>query len=306
MSPFKVGVISAVVAQVLWGLFPIYWKWLAHVPPLEVLSHRNLWCAGFLLVVVLLSSTRRAIVANVLASPFEVARHLFSGCLIASNWLVYIWAVVNDHVVDASLGYFLSPLVSVALGYLVFSERLDVRQWCAIALAIAGVLIMVFASGVVPWIGLSLATTFGLYGMIRKKAPTGPINGLFLETLLLVPFTLGAFIWISQTDGLYYSNPFGGSEVLLVLGGLVTGIPLILYAQGARNMPLSLSGLLVYLTPSIQFLIGWLYYREPIAIASWVGFVCIWTALVVYSFSVHSHGKNGKQSELVKSPTNNC
>jgi len=247
MSSFKVGVISAVVAQVLWGLFPIYWKWLAHVPPLEVLSHRNLWCAVFLLMVVLLSSSRRTIVASAITS------------LIASNWLVYIWAVVNDHVVDASLGYFLSPLVSVALGYLVFSERLDVRQWCAIALAITGVLIMVFASGVVPWIGLSLATTFGLYGMIRKKAPTGPINGLFIETLLLAPFMLGVFIWISQTDGLYYSNPFGGSEVLLVLGGLVTGI---------------------------QFLIGWLYYREPIAIASWVGFICIWTALVIYSFSV--------------------
>jgi len=212
--------------------------------------------------------------------------------LIASNWLVYIWAVVNDHVVDASLGYFLSPLVSVALGYLVFSERLDVRQWCAIALAIAGVFIMVIASGVVPWIGLSLATTFGLYGMIRKKAPTGPINGLFLETLLLVPFTLVAFLWISQTDGLYYSNPFNGSELLLVLGGLVTGVPLILYAQGARSLPLSLSGLLVYLTPSIQFLIGWLYYREPIAIASWAGFICIWTALVIYGLSISGHRKN--------------
>lgn len=292
MSSFSVGVISAVVAQVMWGLFPIYWKWLAHVQPLEVLSHRNLWCAVFLLFVVLLSTPRRKVVARILRERKQVLLHLFSASLIAVNWLVYIWAVVNDHVVDASLGYFLSPLVSVGLGYLVFSERLSIRQWCAIALAVTGVMIMVVASGVVPWIGLSLAVTFGLYGMLRKKAPTGPINGLFIETLLLVPVTIVALVWISRTDGLYYSSPLGGSELLLVLGGLVTAIPLVLYAQGARNLPLSLSGLLVYLTPSIQFLIGWLYYREPIGLTTWVGFVCIWMALAIYSLGVTAKNKH--------------
>ncbi len=291
MSPFKIGVISAVVAQVLWGLFPVYWKWLAHVSALEVFSHRNIWCAVFLLFVVLLSQQRRRTVASVMSSRFELVRHFVSGSLVASNWLVYIWAVANDRVVDASLGYFLSPLVSVALGYLVFREKLDKQQWFAIALAVAGVLIMVVASGAVPWIGLSLATTFGLYGMIRKKAPTGPINGLFIESLLLVPLTLLMLLWISKTSGLSYSDPFGQTEVLLVLGGLVTAVPLILYAQGARNMPLSLSGLLVYLTPSIQFLIGWLYYREPIAPAAWAGFFCIWMALVGYSMSVRKQHK---------------
>lgn len=286
MSPFKIGVISAVVAQVLWGLFPVYWKWLAHINSLEVFSHRNIWCAAFLLFVVLFSAQRRSTVAGVLRSRYEIIRHFVSGSLVSSNWLVYIWAVANDRVVDASLGYFLSPLVSVALGYIVFREQLDKRQWFAIALAIAGVLIMVFSSGAVPWIGLSLATTFGLYGMIRKKAPTGPINGLFIESMLLVPLTLLLLLWINETSGLSYSNPLGQSELLLVLGGLVTAVPLILYAQGARNMPLSLSGLLVYLTPSIQFLIGWLYYREPIEPAAWAGFFCIWVALVVYSLSI--------------------
>ena len=135
---------------------------------------------------------------------------------------------------------------------------------------------------------MSLGATFGLYGMIRKKASTGPINGLSIETLLLVPATLVAFLWIAHSGNLYYRNPLGGSELLLMLGGLVTAIPLILYAQGARAMPLSLSGLLVYLTPSIQFLIGWLYYREPIALASWVGFICIWIALFVYSLSIRN------------------
>jgi len=287
MSSFRIGVISAVVAQVLWGLFPIYWKWLSQVTPIEVLSHRNLWCAVFLLFLVLFSAKRRQIVVGVLTNKFEVLRHLFSACLIGMNWLVYIWAVVNDHVVDASLGYFLSPLVSVVLGFWVFKERLDTRQWCAIALAICGVLIMVVAGGVVPWIGLSLATTFGLYGMVRKKAPTGPINGLFIETLLLVPASIGVLVWFFSNGNLYYSNPLGGAEILLVLGGVVTAIPLVLYAQGARNLPLSLSGLLVFLTPSIQFIIGWLYYREPLQKESWVGFICIWVALLVYSISVN-------------------
>jgi len=291
MSTFKVGLISAVVAQVLWGLFPVYWKWLADVSSLEVFSHRNIWCAVFLLCVVLLSASRRETVVSVLSQRFEIVRHFVSGSLVASNWLVYIWAVVNDRVVDASLGYFLSPLVSVALGYVVFRELLDRQQWFAIALAVAGVLIMVLVSGAVPWIGLSLATTFGLYGMIRKKAPTGPINGLFIESLVLLPFTLLLLLWISKTSGLTYSNPLGHTEVLLVLGGLVTAVPLILYAQGARNMPLSLSGLLVYLTPSIQFLIGWLYYREPIEPAAWAGFFSIWMALVVYSMSVRKQHK---------------
>ncbi len=280
------------IAQILWGLFPVYWKWLAHVSSLEVLSHRNLWCAVFLMCVVLFSIERRKVAVAVLSNLSEVLRHLLSATLIASNWMVYIWAVVNDHVVDASLGYFLSPLVSVALGRTVFKEHIDVRQWFAIGLAIVGVLVMVIASGSVPWIGISLATTFGLYGMIRKKAPTGPINGLFIETLLLVPATLMLMLWLKHSSGLYYSNPLGQSEILMVLGGIVTAIPLILYAQGARNLPLSLSGVLVFLTPSIQFLIGWLYYREPVGLSSWAGFTCIWTALFIYSFSVRQQHKN--------------
>ncbi len=274
----------------MWGLFPIYWKLLEHVRPLEVLSHRNIWCAVVLAILVAGSSQRRNIVTRVLTSPAEISRHLFSSALIAANWLVYIWAVVNDHVIDASLGYFLSPLVSVALGYLVFGERPDTRQWFAIGLAIAGVLVMIIASGVVPWIGLSLATTFGLYGMARKKASTGPINGLFIETLLLVPAAAIALWWLSIGDLLHYQSPFQSTELLLALGGLITAIPLILYAQGARALPLSLSGLLVYLTPTIQFLIGWLVYQEAITSTEWIGFFCIWAALALYSTGLNTRG----------------
>ena len=286
VSRFTIGVLSAVAAQVAWGLFPFYWKWLSHVQPIEVLSQRNIWCTVFLSVVVLFSAERRSLVRQVLANRKEVFWHLTGASLIAINWLVYIWSVVNDRIVDASLGYFLSPLVSVALGYLVFSERLDVRQWVAITLAVTGVLVMVVANGVVPWIGLTLGLTFGVYGMIRKKAQTGPINGLFVETLLLVPAALLVLWYLSSRNEMFYSNPFGSTELLLMLGGLVTAMPLVLYAQGARSLPLSLSGLLVFLTPSIQFLIGWLVYREPINATAWIGFFCIWTALVIYSVSL--------------------
>ena len=280
------GVLSAIVAQVMWGLFPIYWKLLADVQPLEVLSHRNIWCAVFLGVLVVASSWRRKTVFAVLCNGTEVLRHLIASSLIAGNWLVYIWAVVNNHVIDASLGYFLSPLVSVMLGYFFFSERPDRRQWLAVALAASGVAIMVVVSGVVPWIGLTLAATFGFYGMLRKKASTGPINGLFLETLLLVPPTIIALVWLSANGSLSYVQPLGRNEILLALGGLVTAVPLVLYAQGARALPLGLSGLLVYVTPTIQFLVGWLFYNESISLTSWFGFVCIWVALLIYGMGV--------------------
>jgi len=285
MSRFQLGLLSAFTAQFLWGLFPIYWKWLAHVSSIEVLAHRNFWCAVILGLVVFLSAQRREVVLSVLVKPAEIGRHLISACLIAANWLVFIWAVTNDRVLDASLGYFLSPLVSVALGHLVFKEQLDWRRWCAIGLAIVGVAVMVISSGFFPWIALALAITFGLYGMVRKKAPTGPINGLFIETLLLVPATLLLFLWIARTGDLYYANPLRGTEILLMLAGLVTAIPLVLYTQGARSLPLSLSGMMIFITPSIQFLLGWLFYREPIDFYSWVGFILIWSALVIYVLS---------------------
>jgi len=286
MTNFHKGVLSAVVAQILWGLFPVYWKWLNHVDSLEILTHRTVWCAVFLSVLVILTAERRAIVSRVFRSRIDIGHHLLSSSLIAINWLVYIWAVNNNHVIDASLGYFLSPLVSVILGYLVFSERLTTVQWSAVVLAASGVGILTIASGVVPWIGLVLAFTFGTYGMARKKASTGPINGLFIETLLLVPLSLLLMYWLFQNGNLTYQNPSNQTELLLVLAGLVTAIPLVLYAQGARSLPLSFSGLLVFITPSIQFLIGWLIYKETILAASWLGFSCIWLALVLYSFAI--------------------
>ena len=281
MSNFHRGVLSAVIAQVLWGLFPLYWNLLDQVNSIEILSHRTFWCSIFLSFLIVLTAKRRAVFRSVLCSRVEIGRHLVSSSLIASNWLVYIWAVNNNHVIDASLGYFLSPLVSVVLAAL-------------------GVATMTIASGVFPWIGLVLAFTFGVYGMARKKASTGPINGLFIETLLLVPVSLIAMLWLYSRGELSFSSTLSQTEVLLVLAGLVTAIPLVLYAQGARSLPLSFSGLLVFITPSIQFLIGWQYYKEPILTASWFGFLSIWLALVLYSFAIL------RKSHSDESSSDNC
>jgi len=288
VTQFKIGLLSAAVAQTLWGLFPIYWKWLAAVLPIEVLAHRNIWSAFFLAIIVVLSTNRRRIVSEVLRSKRELVGHLVSSSLIAINWLVFIWAVSNDRVVDASLGYFLSPLASVLLGYLFFKETLEKRQWFAVALAAAGVLIMVIASKTIPWIGLSLAATFSVYGMCRKRATTGPINGLFVETLLLVPAALILLFVLSSRGLLSFGMASSSVNALLVFGGLVTALPLVLYAQGAKKLPLSLSGFMVFVTPSIQFVIGWLFYKEVISAIDWVGFICIWTALLIYSWHVWS------------------
>lgn len=296
MNNFYIGVLSAVVAQILWGLFPIYWKFLAHVHSLEVLSQRNVWCAVILGLLVLLVKTRRVTVRYVFRDKSELLWHIFSASLIAINWLVYIWAVNNNHVIDASLGYFLSPLVSVILGYVFFAERLSIVQWSAVSLAAFGVLVLTIASGVFPWIGLTLAATFGIYGMARKKASTGPINGLFVETFILVPPTLIAMWWLSSQGSLSYENPFEQTELLLALGGLITAVPLVLYAHGARSLPLNMSGLLVFITPTIQFVIGWLMYDEPIAFASWVGFACIWSALVIYCVVIVQQPQNRTSS----------
>ncbi len=292
MSTFRTGVLSAVVAQILWGLFPVYWKWLSHVNPIEILSHRNLWCAFFLALLVLSNKERRSVCALVIRHGRELGVHALSALLVASNWLVYIWAVNNDRVIDASLGYFLSPLVSVLLGYLFFAERLSKLQWQAVSLATVGVLVMTVASGVVPWIGLTLAITFGIYGLARKKAKTGPINGLFIETLTLVPVTLAAMYWMSTQGPLSFDASIGQTEILLILSGLVTAAPLVLYAQGARSLPLSLSGIIVFITPTIQFLVGWIFYQEVITRASWLGFVCIWVALLLYSIAIVKKGRN--------------
>lgn len=280
------GYLLALGAYVGWGLFPLYWKQLSGVDPFEVLVHRLLWTLPFVAMVILLGRGWPR-VAGILRRRGQVGHLLFSALLITVNWGVYIWAVANDQVVGASMGYFMTPLLNVLLGMLVFGERLDRLQWLAVLLACAGVAVQVVTLGELPWVGLTVGFSFALYGMLRKKVAADSATGLFIETLLLFPFALGIVAWwqIGGTPSFLHAG--GGTDLLLVLGGAVTAIPLLFFAAAARRLPLATMGLLFYLTPTMQFLIGVGVYREPLQPAKLWSFFLIWAGLAVYTFSAH-------------------
>ena len=273
------------VAFLLWGLFPLYWKLLAAVPALEVVAHRTAW--GFVAVAAWVTLRGRWADARSVASrPATIARLAGSAVLIALNWLLYVWAVIHDHVVEASLGYFINPLVNVLLGVLVLRERLSRAQRVAVALAAAGVAVLTVGHGRLPWIALALAVSFGLYGLARKTVGADAVVGLLWETGLLAPLAFG---WLASLDA-RGTGSFGaghpGASALLALGGAVTAVPLVLFALGARSLPLSTLGLLQYVSPSIQFLLAVLVFREPFTAAHAATFACIWAALGVLSWDL--------------------
>jgi chloramphenicol-sensitive protein RarD len=281
----RAGTAAAVAAFLLWGLFPLYWKRLAAVPALEVVAHRTAW--GLVAMAVWVTLRGRWGDARAIASrPRTVARLAGSALLIGLNWLLYVWAVVHDHVVEASLGYFVNPLVNVLLGVLVLRERLSRAQWIAVALAAAGVAILTVAHGRLPWIALALAVSFGLYGLARKTVGADAVVGLLWETGLLAPVAAG-YLVVLQARGTGAFGPADpGTSELLALGGAVTAVPLVLFAYGARALPLSTLGFLQYLSPSLQFLLAVLVFREPFTPAHAATFACIWAALALLTWDL--------------------
>jgi chloramphenicol-sensitive protein RarD len=278
----QIGVVYAALAYTLWGLFPLFFKQLAGAGALEVVLHRFVWSLVFVLLV--LAVLRRwAWLRAVFRTPRVVGTFALSATLLAGNWLVYIWAVNNDHVLDASLGYFILPLVNVALGYVFLHERPRRVQWLAFAIACAGVLWLTVQGGRLPWVALTLALTFGLYGLLRKLAPLGALEGLSLETMLLSPFAVLVLGWMTWQGQGALARHDTTQLVWLVLAGPVTAIPLLLFAAGARRIPLSMMGILQYIAPSILVLLGVWLYGEPFAGPRVLGFVLIWTALALYT-----------------------
>lgn len=272
----------AISSFLLWGLFPLYFKMLKEIPSFDIVVHRLFWSFIFL-AVVLLWRRQWGWLKQAAQQPRVLLGFLFSALLLSGNWILYVWAVNAGRIVDTSLGYFMSPLVSVLLGYLILKERMRPLQWLAALLALGAVIWLTIANGSLPWIGLIIAATFGLYGLLRKTAQLGALEGLSLETLLLLPLVLvvlGIDTWRGSNS---FTGASSGAQLLLVLSGPVTVVPLLLFAQAARRIPLSLLGLLQYISPTIQLLTGVLLYDEPFAGERAIGFSVIWLALAVYS-----------------------
>lgn len=276
------GTWYAIGAYGIWGLFPIYWKVLHRVPALQLISHRVVWSSLVLFGVLLVSRQLRHL-RDAVGDRRALGLYSASAVLIGANWLVYIWSVNAGFIVEASLGYFINPLFSVLLGVIVLRERLRSAQWLPIGIATAGVLHLAFTHGSVPWIALALAATFGSYGLIKKISPLGSLHGLALETGLLFPVAL-LHLLIAEAFGTgVFLHQGAGTDLLLAGAGFVSTVPLLLFSSAARRIPLSQIGILQYLSPTLQFLIGVFLYREPFGPAQLTGFTIVWVALGIFA-----------------------
>lgn len=273
------GIAAALVAYTLWGLVPVFFKQLASVPALEIIAHRVLW--SLLLLGGLLAVRGRLGAAWIAAqNPRILARVALASILIVINWLTFVWAVNVNRVLETSLGYFITPLVSVVLAVVVLGERLRTRQWLAVALAACGVALEGWRIGGLPWVSLVLAASFGLYGLLRKQLPLDAAGGLLLETACAAPVAGLYLLWLGS------AGQFGGTltiDVLLIASGAVTAVPLLLFAVGARRLPLVTLGFLQYTAPSLTFLLAIFYYSEPMDLSRLLAFAAIWAGLALYS-----------------------
>ncbi len=276
------GMWLAIGAYATWGFFPLYFHALQGVPPLEILSHRVVWALLFL-VAVLTWRQQWGWLGLALRQKKVVLTFAAAGTLLAINWLTYIWGVNSGYVVETSLGYFINPLVSVFLGMIFLRERLRPGQWLAIAVAFTGVVYLTLTYGRLPWIALTLALTFGTYGFLRKVGKLGALEGLTLETGFMFLPALGFLLWQESNGAAAFGHANWSHTLLLGFAGVATAIPLLMFGQAAREIPLNVIGILQYIAPTFQFLIGVLVFREPFSPHQLIGFSFIWIALVLYT-----------------------
>lgn len=276
----RAGLLAGLGAYGMWGLLPLYFKLIHGALPMEVVAHRIVWSVAFL-AIVLAGYRLYPALRDSLRQPRIVAALAISALLIAANWLVYVWAVDTRHVVAASLGYFLNPLVNVLLGTLVLKERLQRGQFIAVLLAGVGVAILAAGEIQTLWISLSLAISFALYGLVRKLTPVPASVGLAVETLLLAPLALAVLAWVARDGSLVFGRDVGTTALLVGLGA-VTSVPLILFASAARALPLVTLGLMQYIAPTLQFLSGVLLLGETLSPERWASFLLIWAALALF------------------------
>ncbi len=276
------GLAAAAGAFTIWGLFPVYLHPLSGVPALQVIAHRVAWSCLLLLAWMFLRGELGRL-SMTLARPALLARLALTALLISCNWLVYVWSVTHNHIVDTSLGYYINPLVNVLLGVIVLRERLNFARWAAVALAALAVLYLALHVGRPPWIAATLALSFSLYGLLRKIISVDALPGLATETLLLMPLALAYLAWCQWAGSSALTTAGPGIAALLIGSGLVTAIPLFLFAYGARALPYSTVGVLQYIAPSLQLLCGVLFFHESFGPAIAAGFVLIWVALLIFA-----------------------
>jgi chloramphenicol-sensitive protein RarD len=277
------GVLYAIAAYGMWGFFPLYFKAISQVPPLQILSHRVIWSFVFLAIIVSIRQDWKKLRA--LATRKVLLTYLIAALLLGVNWFVFIWGVNSGFVVESSLGYFINPLVNVLLGTIFLRERLKPVQWLPIGLAAIGVLYLTLSYGRLPWIALSLALTFGLYGLVKKLAPLNALHGLSLETVILLVPAL-AYLLVMEKSGTGAFGHLGiGMDLAVAVSGILTALPLLFFAEAAHMIPLTTLGLIQYIAPTFQFLTGVVIYHEPFTEARVIGFSIIWAALILYSAS---------------------
>ncbi len=275
------GIWYGIAAFGVWGILPIYWKALHAVPALEIVTHRLAWSLVFIVILVSVrhewGGLKKALNRRTLLIYTAAA------CLLSVNWLGYIWGVNHGLIVETSLGYFINPLVNVLLAVVFLGEKLPVSKWLPIGLAAVGVIYLTFSYGSVPWLAFGLAFSFGLYGLIKKLAPLGSLFGLTLETAILLLPSLGYLAWIESQGQAAFGHSALHVNLMLPLAGVVTAIPLLLFSSAARSIPLSTMGLLQYLSPTLQFLLGVFLFGEPFSQHQLIGFSIIWLALIIFS-----------------------
>ena len=276
------GLAFALTAYVLWGFLPLYMKLLSHIPPAEVVAHRVIWSlpiAATLLIIL----GRTGDIKTALTTPKMLAMGCVTAALISINWGFYVWAITSGHALDAALGYYINPLFSVFLGAVLLGERLNKLQLAALALAFAAVVILTLEAGKLPWVAIALFVTWGFYALAKKSLPIGPNQGFLLEVMILTPPAIAYLIWLGPTGNFLGST----YDTWLLLGcGVVTAVPLLIYANGAKLLRLSTIAILQYIAPTMIFLIGVFVFKEPFGGARMVAFPMIWIALVLYSIAI--------------------
>ena len=280
------GIAYALGAFIIWGLMPVFFKEVSHVHAMEFLGHRLVWSFLFLIFLLFFRRTLPLLVQEVhkvLTNRKLMLMLLFSALLISSNWLVFIWAIANDNVVETSLGYYINPLMNIALGVIVLGEKMSKIRLLSVALAAIGVLYMIIGGGKFPWIALYLATSFTLYGLVRKKIMVSAIMGLWAEMLILLPVAIGYLVYLNITAVPEAVGHDDYTLLMLVVSGAVTTTPLVLFTSAARRLPLSTLGIIQYIAPSMSLLLAIFLWNEPFTMIHMVSFGCIWAALVIYT-----------------------